>query len=298
MRAAWSRLLTALAGLWGPRLAWLAVGAAGMWSLHAALDGRSNAAQWAVPAGAWLAWGVGLVALAVPSVLGLTVVRMIAALTAAVAMVSWVSGAGVGPGLAFTLCAVIFATLVVDARFGQQCVQASAYGDELRFVLRPPLAFVVPIALTTALWVAAVVAAPLLLGARQWAVGSAVTVLAIALTWLTLTRLHVLSRRWLVIVPAGIVVHDHVVLAETLMIQRRDVVQIDLALAGTEAADLTGPCAGHVVEIVLRAMTTATLAPTKSAPRGTALHLRSFLVAPTRPGAFLSSQQASPPPRT
>ena len=298
MRQAWSRLLTALAGVWAPRLVWLAVGATGLWSMHAALDGRSRELQWAVTAGAWVAWGAGLVALAVPSVSGLTVTRMLAALAIAAAGTSLVGGGGIGPGLAFVLCTVIFATLVADARFGQQCVQAAAYGDETRFVLRPPLAFLVPIALTTGLWVAAVVAAPLLLGARRWLIGGVVGALAVALTWVAFTRLHVLSRRWLVIVPAGLVVHDHVVLAETLMVPRRDVAQVDLALAGTQAADLTGPAAGNAVEIVLRSTATATLAPTKAAPRGTALHVRSFLVAPSRPGAFLSSQQASAPPST
>jgi hypothetical protein len=288
----------ALAGIWGPRLAWLAIAALGAWSIHDALDGRSSALRWVVVACAWAVWGVGLVALAVPSVFGLTVTRMAAALAVAASGTSWAGGAGLGPGLAFVLCAVVFATLVADARFGQQCVQASAYGDERRFVLRPPLAFVAPVALTTAVWVAAVIAAPLLLGERQWLLGGSVALIAIALTWLTLTRLHVLSRRWLVIVPAGLVVHDHVVLAETLMVPRRDVVQVDLALAGTEAADLTGPASGHAVEIVLRTMATATLAPTKAAPRGTALHVRSFLVAPSRPGAFLSTQQASAPPST
>ena len=89
------------------------------------------------------------------------------------------------------------------------------------------------------------------------------------------------------LVPVGLVVHDQVVLAETLMVARRDVARIDLALADTEAADLTGPAGGHAIEVGLHSMIDATLAPTRTAPRGTALHLQSFLVAPTRPGAVL-----------
>jgi hypothetical protein len=83
------------------------------------------------------------------------------------------------------------------------------------------------------------------------------------------------------------VVHDRVVLAETLMVLQSEVAGIDLALAGTEAADFTGPAAGHAVEIGLRSMTTAILAPSKNTPRGTALHVQSFIVAPSRPGAVL-----------
>jgi hypothetical protein len=197
------------------------------------------------------------------------------------------------------LASVLFATLVTDARFGQQCVQASAYGDERRFVLRPPATFLVPVALTGAAWVAAVVTAPLLLAARQWVAGAILAAVAVTLTWLAASRFDVLARRWVVIVPAGIVIHDHVVLAETLMVSRREVVAVELALADTQAADFSGPAAGHAVEIALRAMTTATLAPSAAAPRGTAVHVLSFLVAPSRPGAFLrAAQAAGAPPST
>jgi hypothetical protein len=81
--------------------------------------------------------------------------------------------------------------------------------------------------------------------------------------------------------------HDQVVLAETLMVPQADIEAVELALVGTAAADLTGPASGHAIEIGMRSMVTAVLAPTKDAPRGTALHVRSFIVAPTRPGMLL-----------
>jgi hypothetical protein len=133
----------------------------------------------------------------------------------------------------------------------------------------------------------------LLLAAGRWVIGGVVAIVAALLTWLLLPRFNTLSRRWLVLVPAGVVVHDQVVLAETLMIARTDVVGIDLALAGTEAADFTGPATGHAVEIGMRSMATALLAPTKTTPRGTALHVRSFIIAPTRPGAVLRATRGS-----
>ena len=60
---------------------------------------------------------------------------------------------------------------------------------------------------------------------------------------------------------------------------------IDLALAGTEAADFTGPAAGHAVEIGLRSMVNALAGTDEGRTAGTALHVQSFIVAPTRPGA-------------
>jgi hypothetical protein len=295
--------LSAVAGLWGPRISWLTVAIAGIWSIGDALDGRSSAVRATVAAGAWLVWGVGVVALMVPSTLGLTTARMSATLAVCVSVVSWIAGAGAAPGAAFVACASVSGLLMGGAEFGQRCVQASAYGDEDRFLLRPPAPFLAPMVLAGALWAGATIAAPLLLATGQWVIGVITAVIAVLLTIGVVPRFDLLGRRWLVLVPAGLVVHDPVVLGETLMIPRSDVDGIELALADTDAADFTGPAAGHAVEISLTSMTDALLAPTKKAPRGTALHVRSFIVAPTRPGAVLRAaqsrfQRAMPPPST
>jgi hypothetical protein len=289
MRSVGSRLLAAVRGLWWPRLLWLAVAVTGAWSIGDAVEARSVGLRSTVVAVAWLAWGIGIVALVVPSALGLTIVRMSSALSCGAAAVSWAGGARPAAGAGFVVSALICALFVGSADFGQRCIQTSAYGDERRFLLRPPASFLLPVVLAGVLWGTAVLSAPLLLGSERWMVGTVAAVGAILLTWLLVPRFNALARRWLVLVPAGFVVHDQVVLAETLLVPRPDVVRVDLALAGTEAADLTGPAAGHAVEFALRAMSTVTLAPTKAAPRGTALHVQSFLVAPTRPGAVLAA---------
>jgi hypothetical protein len=292
-----SRLLSGLTGTWGPRIAWLMVGVAGVWSIGDALDGRSGTLRTTVTGAAWLMWGIGVVALVVPSPLGLTIMRMTNAVTSGAAVVSWACGASPVSGAIFVACAVVSGLLIGGGEFGQRCVQASAYGDERRFLLRPPAAFLPPVAVAGVVWMAAVLAAPLLLGSGQWIFGGAVAMAATLLTWLLLPRFNALSRRWLVFVPAGLVVHDHVVLAETLLVSRSQLDGIELARAGTEAADFTGPAAGHAVEVSLREMVTTLLAPTRDTPRGTALHAKSFIVAPSRPGAVLR-YWAMPPPRT
>jgi hypothetical protein len=262
-------------------------GAAGAWSIGSAIDGRSAAVRTTVMIGAWLLWGIGVVALVVPSTLGLTVTRMLSAVTCGAAVVSWIAGASPAAGAVFVACALIFGLLAGGAEYGQRCVQASAYGDEQRFLLRAPAAFLPPVALACLAWVVAVLSAPLLLAAGQWVVGTLVTIVAAALTWLLLPRFNALARRWFVVVPAGVVVHDQVVLSETLMVSRANLVDVGLALEGTEAADFTGPAGGHAIEVTVQSMVTALLAPTKDAPRGTALHVQSFIIAPSRPGAVL-----------
>ena len=287
MRSPESRLLAAVAGLWWPRTLWLAVAVTGVWSIGDALDGRSAGLRTTIVVVAWLAWGIGVVALVVPSPLGLTIMRMLSALSCVAAVVGWIGGAGPAAGAVFVVCTSTCGVFVGSADFGQRCVEASAYGDERRFLLRPPVAFLLPVGLAGLFWAAAVVAAPLLLGSKQWIAGGLAAVVAGLLSWLLLPRFNVLARRWLVLVPAGVVVHDQVVLGETLMVPRLDVVRIDLALVETEAADFTGPAAGHAIEIGLRSMVTASVARTKESPRGTALHVQSFIIAPTRPGAVL-----------
>ena len=268
--------------------------------MSGALDGRSVGVRTTVMISAWLLWGVGVVALIVLSPLALTIMRMLSVLACGAAVLSWIGGAAPAPGGGFAACALMCGVLVGGADFGQRCVQASAYGDERRFLLRPPAAFLIPIAVAGVVWAASVLAGPLLLAAGRWIIGGLVTIAAVWLTWVLLPRFNTLSRRWLVLVPAGLVVHDQVVLAETLMIARADVVSIDLALTGTEAADFTGPASGHAVEIGLRTMVTALLAPTemthaRRTTRGRALHVQSFIVAPTRPGAVLRAALAGGP---
>ena len=297
MYSAGSRLLAALGGLWGPRILWLAIGVAGAWSVGEALDGRSAAVRTTVMIGAWVVWGIGVVALVVPSALGLTVMRMVAALACGAAVVSWIGGAGPTAAACFLACALIGGLLIGGAGFGQSCVQASAYGDEQRFLLRPPAAFLLPVVVAGLVWTTAMIAAPLLLASATWILGAVVAIVAVLSTWLLLPRFGALSRRWLVFVPAGIVVHDPVVLGDTMMVSRPDIVGIDLALADTQAADLTGPAAGHAVEVNLRSMATVVLAPTKIDPRGKALHVQAFIVAPTRPGMVLRAARRTGPPQ-
>ena len=132
---------------------------------------------------------------------------------------------------------------------------------------------------------------PARLGGAVVAARVAATLVVAAASWLLPRRWHQLSRRWLVTVPAGLVVHDPVVLAETLMVPRRQVTSVRLAELGhgaTDATDLTGPTPGLAVEIRLRDTVAARLAPRPREPQGRAVRLSALLVAPSRPGAALA----------
>lgn len=271
------------------RVLWVALAVVMGFAIASAGDEHSKAAAFASATGWWLVVAVVIVALVVPSALGLTLVRVIAPFTVVIAIAALALGASAIVGAVAVAVAAVVALVAMSGEVGEAMVQGSAYGKEHRLPLRPPAALLLPLVVSWVVWAAAMLAAVLLLSAEQWLVGIVVTTLAFGLTWLLVTRSHRLSLRWLVLVPAGLVVHDPVVMGETLMVPKGNVAVARLALADTQAADLTGPAAGVALDIAVHEMVLAVFAANRSQPKGKALHVQSFLVAPTRPGRALQA---------
>lgn len=278
--------------VWGARAAWLVVAVLGGQALGGALEERSRAVQLAGTIGSWAGWTIGAGALAVAGLVPLTLARAIIPGSLVVAAAALFGGAEPGEAIALVVPASVATALVGSAEFGRVYIQSSAYGDERRFGLRPPIGY---LAAAGASWLAtatAVVVAPLAWAAQGWIVAVITSAAAVAGLVLLPVRWHQLSRRWLVLVPAGVVVHDPVVLNDTLMMPFRTVAAIELGepgLATRRAADLTGPTPGLAVEITLNTLTTAVFAATPRNPTGTAIHLSALLVSPTRPGAVIKA---------
>ncbi|HSM64763.1 MAG TPA: hypothetical protein VK860_00515, partial [Ilumatobacteraceae bacterium] len=226
-------------------------------------------------------------ALAIASVRSLTIVRVGVPLALVATVGAGLGGASAVELIALGVPAVLTLGAVYSAEFGRQFVQASAYGDEERFPLRFPVAAGTAAVVAWVLWAPALVVGPLLMASRQWAIGAVLTVLALAGVVFLGSRWHRLSQRWFVLVPAGVVLHDPVVMADTLPLRTGQVAQLALAPADTQAADLTGPASGYALEVSLTESVTAVFAFTPAEPNGRAVHLTAFLVAPSRPGAVL-----------
>jgi hypothetical protein len=276
---------------WIARAGWVAVAVVGGAAVESAVAGRSSAVAWTAAIGGWVLWAAVATALAIASVRSLTVARVGAPL-ALVAVVA--AGMGGAPAVDLVLLAVPAAVTVagvVSAEFGRRFVQASAYGDEERFPLRLPVAAGTAAVVTWLVWAPALVAGPLLLAARQWVVGALLTGLALAGIVFLGSRWHRLSQRWFVLVPAGIVLHDPVVMADTVPLRTGQIARLSLAAADTAAADLTGPASGYAIEVTLTESVTVVLAFTPAEPNGRAIHLSAFLAAPSRPGAVLRAAQ-------
>jgi len=256
-------------------------------ALSGALDGRSTAVVAVTAVAAWLTWGVTLVAALVPTTVSLTVLRLLTPVAPLAAIASAFGGASPGPAAAGAAIGAIAAAVAHTAEVGHRYVQGSAYGDETRFGLRPPgvLLVLLPVG-----WCAG--AAALTVGAGsivsgRWPLG--VPLAAVGAAWSALfgLRCHRLSRRFLVFVPAGFVIHDHLVLSDTALFLRAQVAGFGLARADTGAADLTGGALGNAVEFRLVEPGTVVLND-RSRPGGRAVHLSAGLVAPSRPGRVLA----------
>jgi hypothetical protein len=243
--------------------------------------------RWTAAIGGWTVWAVVALALLIPSVRSLTLVRLLTPIALLASIVAAWSGAAVLDAVALAAPAAITVGAVFTAEFGRWMVQASAYGDEVRLPLRVPAAVGAAAGLAWLLWAIALLAGPLALAAGNVWFGVPLSLVALLGAVLLGPRWHRLSRRWLVLVPAGIVLHDPIVLADTLMLRTDQLASMRLAPADTGAADLTGPASGYAIEVTTNETVTTVFAFTPSEPNGRAIHLTGFLVAPSRPGEAL-----------
>jgi hypothetical protein len=279
-----------LDGAWLARIAWFALPVAVGPALASALGDVSGPVQVVAATLAWTAWGTGLVAVLVPRTVGLTALRVGGPGALAVAL--WAAAAGDDVGLvavvavawaAATAALVLFVPSVADA-----FVDGSSYGPERRFVLRLPANLLLgPVELAWVAVAGGVVAGPLLLAARQWLAGVLALAVGAPLVWLGLRALHQLSRRWLVFVPAGLVVHDPLALREPVLFPKRSIRGIGAASADSEGAatDVSGRALGLVLE--LRLDTPFEIGLAARAERDRTVSTDRLLVTPARPGAVL-----------
>jgi hypothetical protein len=277
--------------VWSLRATWaaLALTAPGFGE---ALSTSSRPVQFVAMIGLWAGWALGLLATLVPTTTSLTGLRLLAPLAPITAVMSLVAGGSDVLGIVALALGLAASALAFTGEIGETFAQGSAYGAERRLPLRPPAPLVPVLVLFWCLLAATLLAGPLLLAARSWVLGAAVSLLAATLVVVLVPRFGLLADRWLVIVPAGLVVHDPHLLAETFMLPASAVADVSLAEADTEAADITGNALGYAVEIALRDFDKIVLAADRQNPGGRALHVKSILVSPTRPGRAIAAWSA------
>jgi hypothetical protein len=260
---------------------WIILGVAAPWQQLA--NDYSSAVGVVLTVWGWLFFLAIAIGTLVPSPLSLTVTKCITPLMVLCAFIA-ASPAGVFGALAAFI-------ITWSALFADVMVQGSAYGEETRFALRTPVPYWAPTVLAWSLLTGSLLGGSLLIAAEAYFVGAPLLLVGVVLARTVPQRLHRLSRRWLVIVPAGVVVHDHLVLAETMMSMRSKILSISKVAASGETADFTGGVAGPRIAVHLKESDKVALSNITAKTLGTvnALHVKAFSFAPRRIDAALAA---------
>jgi len=275
------------------RVAWLvlpvALGPAVADALHDVSTGPRSLASIAL----WSLWAIGLTATLIPLPATLTALRLGAPAVALVAI--WSAAVGdtalsTVPGL---LMATVVAVAALSAPLADRFVDGASYGDERRFLLRAPGPVVLVLGpAATLVAISGMALGPVLLLDGRWVAGAVATGLGLPVAGLAIRALHRLSRRWIVLVPAGFVLHDYLALAEPTLLQRSGLLRIGAAPADTDALDLTQQARGLALEVICREPHDVLPASRGRSAGGRSVEVRSidaFLCSPVRPDVVLAA---------
>ena len=242
--------------VWIMRAAWLAVPFTTGEVLATALHSYASSFRTACAVGLWVLWGAtALAAMTLrPFALGFVRIWMPAGLAAAVWAVAARSAATqsvaeerlgetiLGLAIAAVAAAVSLMPSVGAAFTDQRVASRPNTSIERRLLLRPPAA--TAFALTPLAWAATIagsISGPLLLAAERWVLGAVVLVVGLAVAFRGYQSLLILARRWVVFVPAGIVLHDPLTLGdEAILLPKSGIKSLQVVSASTrrqEAAE-------------------------------------------------------------
>jgi hypothetical protein len=212
--------------LWCARLTWALLPIATGDALADALDGWATAPAFVAAMFLWGAWAIGLVALLAPRPWGETALRVTGPSAVVVTVLAAPSAGGISAALGIT-AAVVAAGFALSAPVARAAGNALAYGDESRFPLRIPPALkysLVPVAVVVVS--VGVTSGPLFLADERYILGGIALIIGLPAAAFFARSLHALSRRWLVLVPAGVVVVDPLILLDPALIRREQVLRV------------------------------------------------------------------------
>lgn len=273
-------------GPWPARVAWILVAVAGQAAVADALSSRSTPVAVLAWAMVGVGWTAGLVALLVPRTSSLTAVRVV--VPGGLATAAWAVSTGETVDWAdlLALSAAAVALVATTAPwFTEAWVDGSSYGAERRIPLQTPPVIGLVAVLTWSAMAASAVAGPFLLATGRWVPGTVAVAVGSIVIWRGWESLHQLSRRWVVLVPNGMVVHDPLTLPEPHLFLRTSITAVHPAGVGTDALDLTAGASGLALEVAMDGPVDLLVRDGGREP--TTIQRTALLITPSRPARFL-----------
>jgi hypothetical protein len=222
---------------WCARVAWASLPFTAGLALADALDDWSRGPAIVAITFLWAAWLAGAIALFAPRPWGFAVLRVVGPVGVTAAALANASATTRAVGAAAALVATV---LALGAPVARASANALAYGNEDRYPLTVPAMLTLgPLPLAIAVVAVGLTAGPLLISDGRIAIGVPALVVGLPLAVIAANSIHSLSRRWFVLVPAGVVVVDPLTLADPVLLPREHVALVSLGEnRGVEALDL------------------------------------------------------------
>jgi hypothetical protein len=258
--------------------------------LTEAVDAQSGALAIAITVTTWAVWLVGLFAIAIAAPICLTAWRLIAPLNVAAAV--WIITAVdtyEWSVIALVTCLALASVVVTSGEFAQRAINGMAFKNEQRFLLRAPGAFALaPLPLMCAITSISSVGAILTVADQRWLLGAISGTIALFSLSVALKVIHTFSERWAVVVPAGLVIRDPLVLNDTVLAPFADITSFGPAPLGSDALDLTENALGLALQLQL---SNSTFVAKRDLRRRTdaGYHATGMLIAPISPAELLAS---------
>lgn len=228
---------------------WVVTAAAAMWAIPEATAGRSHVVAAVALIEFWVVWGVAWLGLLVPRTISLTVVRLLIPTSIVAGVAAITAGASLPAGASFLTISLLATLALLNGATSDAFVDGSSYGTEQRWSLRvPPLLSLTAVPLG---WIVATLglAVPPLAAAGLWILALVAAGIWVALSYFAIRSIHLLSCRWIVLVPAGVVVHDPMTIADAILLPRRMIRALGPALADTDATDLSNGALGLSLQV-------------------------------------------------
>ena len=215
--------------VWTARVAWIVLPFTTGAAFDDVLQPWSRAPQTVAEALLWAAWFAGLIALLAPRPWGFTILRVVAPCTVAIAIASAWSAPWLTAVLAISTASFAMVTALSSA-IAHACTASTAYGPERRFPLRVPVTLLAgPLPIAVTLIGAGIASGPLLIANGSAVAGIVALVVGAPLVAALVRSIGALDHRWLVLVPAGLVIVDPLTFPDPVLLPREHIRSVGLA---------------------------------------------------------------------